>query len=873
MSDIYPFRQVEAKWQSIWEKENSELTPEILPGEFSKKCYVLVMLPYPSGKLHMGHVRNYNIGDVLARYKKALGYKVLHPMGWDAFGMPAENAAMQHHISPKDWTIKNIQSMKESLKPLGFSYDWNREISTCSPEYYGKEQQLFLEMYERRLIYRKESWVNWDPVDQTVLANEQVIDGYGWRSGAPVIKKLLPHWCLRITNYAQELLDDLDQLSSTEKHIGWPEKVLTMQRNWIGKSDGLLVKFKIYNKENSIASDCNEDFVLAFTTRPETLFGASFCAIAPTHPFAIYLATKDYHIKAFIEECQAIPTTESALSTTEKIGHNTGLKLRNPFNIDEVIPLYIANFIVAEHGTGAIFGCPAHDLRDFEFAQKYNLPIRPVIESKESHELPYEETEGVMINSDFLNGMSVFEARKAAMDKIERLGIGRRKTTFRLRDWTVSRQRYWGCPIPMIHCKKCGVVPVPKNQLPVLLPDDVRFDEPGNPLDHHPTWKYTTCPECGGEALRETDTLDTFFESSWYFLRNCCPHAKEPLDKQAVADWIPVNLYVGGIEHAVLHLLYARFFTKVLSDMEYLSTREPFETLLTQGMVCHTSFKDSQGNWLYPDEVEKQADNSYIQITTGEKAIAVRSEKMSKSKKNIIDPNKIVATYGADALRIFIMSDTPYEKDFDWNTEALDGAWRYLNKIWRLCNNLHAQYASLSETILRNSCKRSYDIKTAPALMKVAHTYLEKIQNSIEQFAFHKAIAFHRELTREIENNLNSTIDLESMAEILQIWTHVLFPFAPHFSLEAYHLLFNPASTTTSLSWPRLRKDLTQKETTIIAVQVNGKLRETFEADIDSDEATLKQQSLQLEKVQKFIDGKEIRKIIIIPNKLVNIVV
>lgn len=869
MSEMYPFRQVEAKWQSFWEKNKTDQTPLLTPADANKKSYILVMLPYPSGKLHMGHVRNYSIGDVLARYKRACGYKVLHPMGWDAFGMPAENAAMQSHTQPKTWTLKNIEAMKKSLKPLGFSYDWDHEVSTCSPEYYAHEQALFLEMYAQDLVYRKESWVNWDPVDNTVLANEQVIDGKGWRSGATVIKRRLPHWCVRITRYADELLRDLDTLKETDQHAGWPEKVRLMQRNWIGKSQGLRIRFTLTNIPAAASNSAHT--LTVFTTRPETLFGASFCAIAPTHPLAIALAKEDPALQAFLEKAQALPTTESALSTIEKLGHDTGVRAQHPLLEGHELPVYVANFVLGEYGAGAIFGAPAHDARDFEFATKYNLPISRIIAQAPEAPLPDESLEGTMIHSDFLNGLPVLDAREAIMQRLEAMGIAERETTFRLRDWTVSRQRYWGCPIPIIHCKKCGAVPVPAKHLPVLLPDDVTFDKPGNPLDHHPTWKHTTCPTCGEPALRETDTLDTFFESSWYFLRNCCPHAKEPISKEALANWMPVDIYIGGVEHAVLHLLYARFFTKVLCDIGYLKTREPFRTLLTQGMVCHTSFRKQNGEWLYPEEVSRNASGDFIEIGTGQPVLAQRSEKMSKSKKNVVDPDQIVANYGADALRIFMMSDTPYERDLDWSTEALEGAWRYMNKMWRFCTKI-ALTPPLSEAILRENVAKRYTMESAPALLRTAHSYLAKIENALSHFWFHKAIAFHRELTRSMEMN-QEELPSGVWAEVLQIWIGTIYPFAPHFSAEAYQVVFRPEATLSLIPWPKLRPELTVQETVTIAVQVNGKLRGTFSADVDADNATLQSQSLGLEKVQNALAGKEPRKVIIVPGKLVNIVI
>lgn len=875
---MYAFRSVEEKWQQRWDEARVNEIPENQKIDGAKKCYVLEMFPYPSGKFHMGHVRNYCIGDVLARFKRAQGYQVLHPFGWDAFGMPAENAAMQNHSHPKTWTYQNIAAMKTALGPLGFSYDWPREFATCDEGYYGREQQLFLEMYERGLIYRKESWVNWDPVDQTVLANEQVIDGKGWRSGAQVIKKQLQHWCVRITKYADTLLGDLATMGADDTKKGWPEKVLTMQRNWIGKSEGALVPFDLVEPVEGEAPA-----ILVFTTRPETLFGAQFCAIAATHPLAMRLAQTDAALAAFIEECQKTAVTESALNTAEKKGYRTHLFVRNPLNEGQTVPVFVANFVVMEYGTGAVFGCPAHDERDYEFAQLCGLSVLPVIcpPHKDVEDvkagrvaLPYTEPCGMMFDSGPLNGLSVMEARSKACDLLEQTGKGERKTTYRLRDWTVSRQRYWGCPIPMIHCSKCGTVPVRKEDLPVLLPDDVEFDRPGNPLDRHPTWKHTTCPRCGQPAERETDTLDTFFESSWYFLRYCCPHAKAPLDCALVDQWMPVDLYIGGIEHAVLHLLYARFFTMVLHDLGYTTVQEPFASLLTQGMVCHTSFKDEDGAWLYPSDVEKGVDGKYVTVNGKRPVTAVRSEKMSKSKKNVVDPTKMVETYGADAVRIFIMSDTPYEKDFDWNTEALEGVWRYLNKTWRLCERVAESFV-LDETLLKKAQDAEIAAETVGPLLKTTHQYLKRITQALEDCAFHKAIALHRELTREIEGALENpaSISSEGMAEVMATHLSVLFPFAPHFALEGYHTLFRPSEVRLALPWPRLRSDLAVQETVTVAVQVNGKLRGTFEALSDASEETLRSAAFALEGVKKFTDGLTIKKVIFVKNKLVNIVV
>ncbi|GHS91998.1 leucine--tRNA ligase [Alphaproteobacteria bacterium] len=877
MAKNYPFRSVEEKWQKIWSTKAAHKTPTLSGEDSAKKCYVLEMLPYPSGKIHMGHVRNYCIGDVLARFKKATGHKVLHPMGWDAFGMPAENAAMQNGTAPKTWTYQNIEAMKATLLALGVSYDWERELATCSEDYYGHEQQLFLEMYEKGLVYRNESWVNWDPVDNTVLANEQVIDGKGWRSGALVVRKKLPHWCLRITHYVEELLANLDTLGATHEKAGWPEKVLTMQRHWIGKSEGGLIQFGFSEDSADRLKDYKDPSLVVFSTRPETLFGASFCALAPTHPLIEFLAQADASLAQFVQKCHEAPTTESTLSVAEKQGYDTGIRVKNPVKPTETFPVYAANFVLMEYGTGAIFGCPAHDERDFDFAKKYHLPIVSVIRPENSAEavLPYVETNGIMENSEFLTGLTVLEARKNVLDALEKKGDALRKTTYRLRDWSVSRQRYWGCPIPMIHCPKCGTQPVPKADLPVLLPEDVDFQKSGNPLDHHPTWKNVTCPQCGGEAHRETDTLDTFFESSWYFLRYCCPKATTPLDRDAVAQWMPVDLYIGGVEHAVLHLLYARFFNMVLCDLGYLEAREPFSVLLSQGMVCHTSFQDEKGQWVYPDDVESLANGRLVKKADQTPIRAMRAEKMSKSKKNIIDPERMMDTYGVDALRIFIMSDTPYEKDFDWNTDALEGSWRYLNKMWRLCEGVRDDY-TFSEDLLAFSLKKTLTQEEAPLLLKTAHRYLKKITQALDQFAFHKALAFHRELTREIENNVGKeahACDEAFLAEILHIWCEALAPFAPHFALEVYATLFEPKDACVELKWPVLREDLAYSETVTIAVQVNGKLRETFEIERDAEDAVLQTEGLKLEKIQKFIQGKKIKKIFIVRNKLLNIVV
>jgi leucyl-tRNA synthetase len=774
-------------------------------------------------------VRNYSIGDAIARFKSLNGYNVLHPMGWDSFGLPAENAAMKNKSNPEAWTIANMAEMRQQLVRLGFSYDWDREISTCFPNYYGQEQKLFLDFYKKGLIYRKESWVNWDPIENTVLANEQVVNGRGWRSGALVERRKLNQWSIKITDYAQELLDDLKTLEG-----GWPDKVIKMQENWIGRSEGALISFTISG---------TQDILEVYTTRPDTLFGASFCAIAPTHPLVESLAEKDTHLRAFVEECQKTPTTEEAISTCEKKGYATPLRVDHPFIKGHSLPVYVANFVLMEYGTGAIFGCPAHDERDHEFATKYNLPILPVVSEA-----------GILEKSEFLNGLTVEAAKKAAIEKLMEQGQGEGRVSFRLRDWSVSRQRYWGCPIPMIHCNTCGEVPVPKEDLPVILPKDVTFDRPGNPLDHHPTWKHVNCPSCGEKAVRETDTLDTFFESSWYFLRYCCPQASDPIDQKSCEHWMPVDWYIGGIEHAVLHLLYARFFVKAMADCGYLSIREPFRNLLTQGMVCHETYKDPKGDWLSPQEVVRQG-NSHVHIQTGEPVHVGRSEKMSKSKYNVVDPNHIMETYGADVARLFILSDTPADRDFDWNTEALDGAWRYLNRLWRLGQDVLAQKETKA---------------TCLDLRKKSHQYLEKITQAYEQNAFNKAIAFMRELTRCIEESLETSA-FSAIEEAMVFLVKALYPVTPHLAHELFERLSLGASLHTE-SWPSVDKALAQVDEITIGVQVNGKLRGTLTVGPNTDRQILEKQALTIPAVVAALDGAVPKKIIIVPNRIVNIV-
>jgi leucyl-tRNA synthetase len=831
----YPFKSIEQKWQNYWQNNNCFTVAD--SGE-KPKAYILEMLPYPSGRLHMGHVRNYTLGDAMARFKTALGFRVLHPMGWDAFGLPAENAAMERKTHPGIWTRKNISEMKKQLISLGFSFDWEREISTCEPDYYGKEQAIFLDFYEKGLVYRKESWVNWDPIENSVLANEQVVDGKGWRSGAVVEKKLLNQWSLKITQYAQELLDDLKQLS------GWPEKVVKMQENWIGRSDGASVNFSISSLKTNVE---------IYTTRPETLFGCAFLALSPQHPLVKKVAENNTELQSFIDECQCMPTTEEAMATAEKKGIYLGIDAQHPIT-KELIPLYAANFVLMEYGTGALFGCPAHDARDYEFAVKYNLPIKRVLTS--DNDLPHLEISGTVVDSDFLNGLNAVDAKETMINYLENNKIGKRQINYRLRDWLVSRQRYWGCPIPIIYCDSCGAVPVPKSQLPVQLPDDVTFDKPGNPLDHHINWKKTNCPKCNKQATRETDTLDTFFESSWYFMRYCTPKVQNVINNKIVENWLPVDQYIGGIEHAVLHLLYARFFTKAMRDCGYANIDEPFRNLMTQGMVCHSTYKDNKGNWLYPYEVEKSG-NEYIKISDGSKVVVGRQEKMSKSKKNTVDPQEIIESYGADVARLFIMSDTPAEKDFDWSDDGLDGSWRYLNRLWRLGENLK-QYK------FNNNCK---DL----VLKKAAHEYLQKITQAYEAYAFNKVLAFCRELTRAIEDNYQECSEMcasEAFAMLLQ----AINPIVPHLA----HELWGNIKTETyldALPWPKIDSNLLTEDEITLAVQVNGKLRGNIQVMVEASDNEVSAAALALPNVQNAIKGKQIKKTIIVPKRIVNIVV
>jgi leucyl-tRNA synthetase len=849
----YNFRETEAKWRQFWEQQNSFIANT---AEHNRpKYYVLEMFPYPSGRLHMGHVRNYMIGDVVARYKKACGFEVLHPMAWDAFGLPAENAAAERGVHPQTWTYQNIEVMRAEFKQLGLSFDWSREFASSDPAYYGQEQKILLDFYDAGLLYQKESYVNWDPVEMTVLANEQVVDGKGWRSGAPVERRKMTQWYLKITDFADELLEGLDTL----KH--WPEQVITMQRNWIGKSAGAYVQFPIQGGSESLE---------VFTTRPDTLYGASFIGVAANHPLIEALARDNADLQAFIAECNQTAVNEAALETAEKKGFNTGLRAQHPFDPSVTLPIYVANFVLMEYGTGAIFGCPAHDQRDLDFAHKYGLPVRPVVRPAEGEIMPITTKayggEGIIYNSDFLDGLSCTQAKQRAIEALQAKGLGREATTYRLRDWGVSRQRYWGCPIPFIQCKACGVVPVPREQLPLTLPEDVSFDKPGNPLDHHPTWKHTSCPQCGKSALRVTDTLDTFFESSWYFFRLISQPSDQPFVKEAVDHWLPVDQYIGGVEHAVLHLLYARFFTRALKKCGYTTIEEPFKALLTQGMVCHETYKDSAGKWVYPEEVRFEKGKA-VRIADGVEITVGRSEKMSKSKKNIVAPQEIIDAYGVDTARMFVISDSPPERGLDWSESGVQGVWKYLNRVWRLVEVLQEKTAAIGTLLPTDLNAESLEVR------RVAHQTLDQATKDLESIALNTYIARIRTLTNEIAKiEQSSHIDGAVVREALETLAMLLHLAVPHLAEEIWQKLGHQTSLT-QISWPQADVTLLTQETITQAIQVNGKLRGTIEITPEASKAQIEALALAHENVQRAIAGAPIKKMVIIPGKVVNIVI
>ncbi len=945
----YNAAEAEARWQKVWDERGIFATPNT---DVRTKYYVLEMFPYPSGRIHMGHVRNYTMGDVVARVKRAMGFDVLHPMGWDAFGMPAENAAMERKVHPKKWTYENIAAMKAQLKSMGLSLDWSREIATCDPAYYKHQQKMFLDFLRAGLVERRKSKVNWDPVDHTVLANEQVIDGRGWRSGALVEQRDLTQWFLKITAYAQELLDALDTLER------WPEKVRLMQKNWIGRSEGLLVRFALAPKP----APNGESEIEVFTTRPDTLFGAKFVAIAPDHPLAAAAARKNPALAAFIEDCKHRGTAQAEIDTAEKMGFDTGIRALHPFDKTWTLPVYVANFVLMEYGTGAIFGCPAHDQRDLDFVNKYGLGNTPVVcppgvDPKDFviTDVAY-DGDGTMINSRFLDGMTTAQAkeevakrlehtssgmyklvalnddvrrtqqylvvrvpsddskiparqkewwfalnryesgilsggqyfvvakrqelkRRGALHLAEPLPVARRQVNFRLRDWGISRQRYWGCPIPIIHCASCGVVPVPDKDLPVVLPDDVTFDRPGNPLDRHPTWKHVTCPQCGGPATRETDTMDTFVDSSWYFERFTDPWiTTAPTDRPMVDTWMPVDQYIGGIEHAILHLLYSRFFTRAMKKTGHVGLDEPFAGLFTQGMVVHETYQRANGDWVSPAEVKietaEDTRRRAILIATDEEVEIGPIEKMSKSKRNTVDPDEIISGYGADVARWFMLSDSPPERDVEWTERGVQGAWRFMQRLWRLCGEA-AEVAKAAP-----AARPAQFSPAAIALRKATHQALAKVTDEVEKLHFNVCVAAIYEFANALSTAIGD-IDTEdgviaadlrwAMNEAIDILVQLFAPMMPHLAEECWAVLGHD-TLVAQARWPQVERDLLVEDTLTLPVQINGKKRADVTVPRGAANAELEAAVLALAAVKRVLDGKAPKKVIVVPQRIVNVV-
>ncbi|MBA5801479.1 leucine--tRNA ligase [Rhizobium changzhiense] len=874
-TERYNPRDAEPRWQQKWNEDKVFETDNADPRE---KYYVLEMFPYPSGRIHMGHVRNYAMGDVVARYKRARGYNVLHPMGWDAFGMPAENAAMERGVHPASWTHQNIGSMKAQLKAMGLSLDWSREFATCDVEYYQHQQHLFLDFLEKGLVYRKQSKVNWDPVDNTVLANEQVIDGRGWRSGALVEQRELTQWFFKITDFSQDLLDALDTLDQ------WPEKVRLMQKNWIGRSEGLTIRWEIVPE----TAPAGESEVTVYTTRPDTLFGASFLAIAADHPLAKDAAAKNPDIEAFCEECRRAGTSLAALETAEKKGMDTGIRVRHPLDPSWELPVYIANFVLMDYGTGAIFGCPSGDQRDLDFARKYGLPVVAVVMPRDGDAASFSvgdtayDGDGVMINSRFLDGKTIEEAFNIVADRLSAASLGNapqgeRKVNFRLRDWGISRQRYWGCPIPVIHCDDCGVVPVPKKDLPVKLPDDVTFDQPGNPLDRHPTWRHVSCPNCGKDARRETDTMDTFVDSSWYFTRFTAPWEEKPTDPEAANRWLPVDQYIGGIEHAILHLLYSRFFTRAMRETGHVAATEPFKGLFTQGMVVHETYSRGAGasrEWVAPADIridELDGKRRAFLLTSGEEVAIGSIEKMSKSKKNVVDPDDIIASYGADTARFFVLSDSPPERDVIWSEAGVEGAHRFTQRLWRLISEAADALSAVAPAPATDG--------EALSISQAAHKTLKAVENDYDKLWFNKAVARIYELVNALaapmtrvaagEGDITYRAAVRDAAEIL---IQLVSPMTPHLAEECWAALGNEGLLART-DWPRYDETLVIENDVVLPVQINGKKRAELTISRDADQNAVTDAVLDLDAVKNALNGQAPKKIIVVPQRIVNIVV
>ncbi|MBB4005087.1 MAG: leucine--tRNA ligase [Aurantimonas endophytica] len=866
-TERYNPRAAEPRWQKSWDEAKLFETRTEDPGE---KYYVLEMFPYPSGRIHMGHVRNYAMGDVVARYRRAKGYNVLHPMGWDAFGMPAENAAMQNKVHPREWTYQNIATMRGQLKSMGLSLDWSREFATCDVEYYHRQQMLFLDLLAKGLAYRKKSKVNWDPVDMTVLANEQVIDGKGWRSGADVEQRELTQWFFRITDYAEDLLSALDDLP------GWPEKVRVMQKNWIGKSEGLRFSFGLVGAPDGF------DTLPVFTTRPDTMFGPTFAAIAADHPLAAALAAERPEVAAFVEACRKLGTTQAEIDTAEKLGFDTGIKVSHPADPNWLMPLYIANFVLMDYGTGAVIGCPAHDQRDLDFARKYGLPVLDVFVPLESKETvgdtafvpPKTATvKYVRWVGEAGTVLTCQEAMDQTLAIFEREGWGSRETNFRLRDWGISRQRYWGCPIPVLHCEACGIVPEARENLPVVLPDDIDFDKPGNPLDRHPTWRDTTCPQCGGPARRETDTMDTFVDSSWYFARFTAPHADEPTDPQAANAWLPVDQYIGGIEHAILHLLYSRFFVRAMRACGHLDLDEPFKGLFTQGMVVHETYREGERDWVAPADVvitETDAGRVAKRLSNGAALEIGGIEKMSKSKKNVVDPDDIIASYGADTARWFMLSDSPPERDVIWTEAGVEGAHRFVQRLWRLVNEAapHLQGADAAGT---------GGGEAALSIRRAAHRAAAGVADDIERLAFNKAVARIYELVNSLSAAFGGLASADDRAlkaaasEALSILVRLIAPMMPHLAEECWRVLGHNGFAAAT-GWPDVDPTLLKDDTVLMPVQINGKKRADLTIAATAGKPEIEKAALELEIVRSALAGNTPKRVVVVPGRIVNVV-
>ena len=927
----YNAGEAEKRWQRVWDEREIFATKNDDP---RPKYYVLEMFPYPSGRIHMGHVRNYTMGDVLARFMRARGNNVLHPMGWDAFGMPAENAAMAGKVHPKKWTYENIAAMKKQLKSMGLSLDWSRELATCDPSYYRHQQKMFLDFWKAGLAYRKEAWVNWDPVDNTVLANEQVIDGRGWRSGALVEQRDLYQWVFKISDYSQELLEALDTLDR------WPDKVRLMQKNWIGRSEGLLIRFRL----DTATTPNQESELEIFTTRPDTLFGAKFMAISPDHPLATAAAAKNPKLAAFIEECHRMGTSQAAIDTAEKMGFDTGIRAVHPFDAGWTLPVYVANFILMDYGTGAIFGCPAHDERDLEFANKYGLGNTPVVCPPGQDPATFVITttpyldDGTMINSRFLDGMTIAQAKEEVAKRLEntflptrggsvstgnatasppplrgrdREGgtqqtpaqvstplptpppqggreqaaraersaqsnnapVAQRQVNYRLRDWGISRQRYWGCPIPIIHCDSCGVVPVPEKDLPVTLPEDVTFDKPGNPLDRHPTWKHVACPKCGGKARRETDTMDTFVDSSWYFIRFTDPWNEKSPTTPAVADkWMPVDQYIGGIEHAILHLLYSRFFTRGMRKCGYVNLDEPFAGLFTQGMVVHETYRARNGDWVEPAKVKIEAvgdRRKAVLAATGEPIEIGPIEKMSKSKKNTVDPDDIIQAYGADTARWFMLSDSPPDRDVIWTEEGVQGAWRFVQRLWRLIGEI--------ADIAGPQSRPATFGPEAQKVRKAAHRALSLVTEDIAKLRFNRCVAHIYECANALSDAIGAAEAAPApdfawaLRESGDILVRLFHPMMPHLAEECWAALGHK-NLVSAEAWPKIEADLLVENTITLPVQINGKKRAEVTVARDAGKEAVEAAVLTLDEVKKALDGRSPKKVIVVPQRIVNVV-